>query len=61
MNKDIINLQKEIERLQNIALEQFENKRISNDKNHERLVKLKKQLERLMKYKKAIIMCIFNV
>lgn len=49
MNKDIIKLQKEIERLQNIALEQFEEKRIPNDKNHKRLMKLKKQLERLQK------------
>lgn len=49
MDKDIIKLKQEIERLQNIALEQFENKRISNNKNHERLVKLKKQLERLLK------------
>ena len=46
---EIIELKKEIDRLQNIALEQFENKRISNSKNHERLVRLKKQLERLLK------------
>lgn len=51
MDKCIIELKKEIERLQNIALEQFENKRISNNKNHERLLKLRKQLERLMKDK----------
>lgn len=49
MNKDIIKLQKEIDRLQDIALKQFENKRVPNDKNHERLIKLKKQLERLIK------------
>ena len=49
MDKDIIELKKEIERLQNIALEQFEDKRISNSKNHERLVRLRKQLERLLK------------
>lgn len=49
MNKDIIKLQKEIDRLQDIALKQFENKRVPNDKNHLRLVKLKKQLERLLK------------
>lgn len=49
MNNEIIKLKQEIDRLQNIALEQFENKRISNSKNHLRLVKLKKQLERLLK------------
>lgn len=48
MNKDIIELKKEIDRLQDIALKQFEDKRISNSKNHERLVKLRKQLERLL-------------
>lgn len=47
--KDIIKLQKEIDRLQDIALKQFEDKRVPNDKNHLRLVKLKKQLERLLK------------
>lgn len=41
-------LKKEIKRLQNIALEQFEEKRIPNDKNHKRLMKLKKQLDRLL-------------
>lgn len=46
---DIIKLQKEIDRLQDIALKQFEDKRVPNDKNHLRLVKLKKQLERLLK------------
>lgn len=49
MSKEIEELKKEIERLQNIALEQFEEKRIPNDKNHKRLVKLKKHLERLQK------------
>ena len=49
MNNDIIKLQKEIDRLQDIALKQFEDKRVPNDKNHLRLVKLKKQLERLLK------------
>lgn len=49
MNNEILKLKQEIERLQNIALEQFENKRISNSKNHERLLKLKKQLERMLK------------
>lgn len=49
MNNEIIKLQKEIERLQNIALEQFEDKRVPNDKNHLRLVRLRKQLERLLK------------
>ncbi len=49
MNNEILKLKQEIERLQNIALEQFENKRVPNDKNHDRLVKLKKQLERLLK------------
>lgn len=49
MDKDIIKLQKEIDRLQDIALKQFEDKRVPNDKNHLRLVKLKKQLERLLK------------
>lgn len=49
MNNEILKLQKEIDRLQDIALKQFENKRISNNKNHLRLVKLKKQLERLLK------------
>lgn len=47
--KDIIKLQKEIDRLQDIALKQFENKRVPNDKNHLRLVKLRKQLERMLK------------
>lgn len=46
MNKEIEELKKEIERLQNIALEQFEEKRIPNDKNHKRLMKLKKQLKK---------------
>ena len=49
MNNEIIKLQKEIDRLQDIALKQFEDKRINNSKNHLRLVKLKKQLERLLK------------
>ena len=49
MSKEIEELKKEIERLQNIALEQFEEKRIPNDKNHKRLMKLKKHLERLQK------------
>ena len=49
MNNEIIKLQKEIDRLQDIALKQFEDKRVPNDKNHLRLVKLKKQLERLLK------------
>lgn len=49
MNNEIIKLQKEIDRLQDIALKQFEDKRVPNDKNHERLVKLRKQLERLLK------------
>ena len=48
MNKEIINLKKEIDRLQDIALKQFEDKRIPNDKNHQRLMKLKKQLDRLL-------------
>lgn len=51
MSKEIEELKKEIERLQNIALEQFEEKRIPNDKNHKRIMKLKKQLERLQKEK----------
>ncbi len=46
---DIENLKKEIDRLQDIALKQFEEKRIPNDKNHKRLMQLKKQLERLQK------------
>lgn len=49
MNNEILKLQKEIDRLQDIALKQFEDKRVPNDKNHLRLVKLKKQLERLLK------------
>lgn len=49
MSREIEELKKEIDRLQNIALEQFEDKRIPNDKNHKRLMKLKKQLERLQK------------
>ena len=49
MNNEIIKLKQEIDRLQDIALKQFEDKRVSNDKNHLRLVKLKKQLERLLK------------
>lgn len=46
---EILKLQKEIDRLQDIALKQFEDKRVPNDKNHLRLVKLRKQLERLLK------------
>lgn len=49
MNNEIIKLKKEIDRLQDIALKQFEDKRVPNDKNHLRLVKLRKQLERLLK------------
>lgn len=49
MGEEIKELQKEIDRLQDIALKQFEDKRVPNDKNHLRLVKLKKQLERLLK------------
>lgn len=49
MSREIEELKKEIERLQNIALEMFEDKRISNDKNHKRIMQLKKQLERLQK------------
>lgn len=49
MNNEIIKLKQEIDRLQDIALKQFEDKRISSNKNHLRLVKLKKQLERLLK------------
>lgn len=52
MNNEIIELKKEIDRLQDIALKQFEDKRISNSKNHLRLVKLRKQLERLLKERK---------
>ena len=49
MNKtEISNIKKEIERLQDNALKQFEDKRIPNDKNHQRLMKLKKQLDRLL-------------
>ena len=51
MSREIEELNKEIERLQNIALEQFEEKRIPNDKNHKRIMQLKKQLERLKKEK----------
>ena len=43
MNNEIKELQKEIDRLQMQALKQFEEKRIPNDKNHLRLVKLRKQ------------------
>ena len=46
---EIKELQKEIDRLQMQALKQFEEKRIPNDKNHLRLVKLKKQLDRLLR------------
>ena len=52
MNNEILKLQKEIDRLQDIALKQFEDKRVSSNKNHLRLVKLKKQLERLLKERK---------
>lgn len=49
MNKtEIINLKKEIDRLQMISLKQFEDKRVPNDKNHQRLMRLKKQLDRLL-------------
>lgn len=49
MNNEILKLKQEIDRLQDIALKQFEDKRVPNDKNHLRLVKLRKQLERLLK------------
>lgn len=49
---EILKLQKEIDRLQDIALKQFEDKRVPNDKNHLRLVRLKKQLERLLRERK---------
>ena len=52
MNNEILKLQKEIDRLQDIALKQFEDKRVPNDKNHLRLVKLRKQLERLLRERK---------
>ena len=45
---EIKELQKEIDRLQMQALKQFEEKRIPNDKNHKRLIQLKKQLDRLL-------------
>ena len=48
MNNEIKELQKEIDRLQMQALKQFEEKRIPNDKNHKRLMQLKKQLDRLL-------------
>lgn len=48
MSREIEELKKEIERLQANALEQFEEKRIPNDKNHKRLMKLKHHLERLL-------------
>ena len=48
MNNEIKELQKEIDRLQMQALKQFEEKRIPNDKNHKRLIQLKKQLDRLL-------------
>lgn len=49
MNKtEILNLKKEIDRLQMISLNQFEDKRVPNDKNHQRLMRLKKQLDRLL-------------
>lgn len=49
MNNEIKELKKEIDRLQMQALKQFEEKRIPNSKNHDRLVQLKKQLDRLLK------------
>lgn len=52
MNNEILKLKQEIERLQDVALKQFEDKRVPNDKNHLRLVKLRKQLERLLKERK---------
>lgn len=48
MSKEIEELKKEIDRLQMQALKQFEEKRIPNDKNHKRLMQLKKQLDRLL-------------
>ena len=48
MNNEIKELRKEIDRLQMQALKQFEEKRIPNDKNHKRLIQLKKQLDRLL-------------
>lgn len=48
MSKEIEELKKEIDRLQMQALKQFEEKRIPNDKNHRRLMQLKKQLDRLL-------------
>lgn len=49
MSNEIKELQKEIDRLQMQALKQFEEKRIPNDKNHKRLIQLKKQLDRLLR------------
>lgn len=46
---EIKELQKEIDRLQMQALKQFEEKRVSNSKNHDRIVQLKKQLDRLLR------------
>lgn len=48
MNKEILELKKEIARLQDNALQQFEEKKVPNDKNHKRLVQLQKQLKRLL-------------
>lgn len=45
---EIEELKKEIDRLQMQALKQFEEKRVPNDKNHKRLIQLKKQLDRLL-------------
>lgn len=45
---EIKELKQEIDRLQMQALKQFEEKRIPNDKNHKRLMQLKKQLDRLL-------------
>lgn len=48
MNNEIRELKQEIDRLQMQALKQFEDKRVPNDKNHKRLIQLKKQLDRLL-------------
>ena len=49
MSKEIEELKKEIDRLQMQSLMQFEEKRVPNDKNHKRLMQLKKQLDRLLR------------
>lgn len=47
-SRDIMNIKMEIAKLEANALEQFEQKRVPNRNNHNRLQALKKQLSRML-------------